>query len=566
MNRGILVSVLILALAVGCASPGASPRPAGGQGTEAQSQQAQRKSISIAFPAELNAFATQLELVGENALPSRYMHEFLNAYLSTRNHDDQVAAHLATSLPSLDDGTWRVLDDGRMEVTWKLRQGVKWHDGRELTSDDVRFGWEVNAEPAIPLGARSPARLIDRVETPDPYTITFYWKTTSPLGAELTERELDVLPRHVLGAAFTADPTSLLNHPYLQNPDAFIGAGPYRPVDRVLGSHVTVEAFPDYFLGKPKIDRVTFRFFDDARTALTNLLSGALDLSYRAIGMEEARVLQQEWRSGGGTVHLRPDNLRHLLPQLRPDWAKPVDLVDLNVRKALYYGTNREQVVEVMGLGTDLIADSIALPGTDIGDAVGRQVVRYPYDPARAATLLRESGWQRGGDGMLSKNGQPFRLEFRGSQDTAQEFAVIQLQYRALGIDLYFQPSTQVRAEIVEFPGLVSLGLPANSLNFANRWHSRQIAGPENRYAGNNVHGYRNPAANEAIERLERSLRREDQLRYWGEAWRIISEDVAVIPLYFATTPLPVRKGLTGMVPTSPLGNPAYQVHLWESS
>ncbi len=566
MNRAIVFGALCIALVVGCTSPGAPLRPAGGQDAAGGSQPAPRKAISIAFPAELNAFATQLELVGENALPSRYMHEFLNAYLSARNHEDQVAPHLATALPSLDDGGWKVLDDGRMEVTWKLRQGVKWHDGRELTSDDVRFGWEVNADPSIPLGARSPARLIDRVETPDPYTITFFWKTSSPLGAELTERELDVLPRHVLGTAFAADPTSLLNHPYLQSVDAFIGAGPYRPVDRVLGSHITVEAFPDYFLGKPKIDRVTFKFFDDPRTVLTNLLSGSLDLSYRAIGMEEARVLQQEWRNGGGTVHLRPDNMRHLLPQLRPEWARPIDLLDRNVRMALYHGMNRDQIVQVMGLDPHLIADSIALPGTDIGDAVAREIVRYPYDPARAASLLLEAGWQRGGDGMLIKNGQPFRLEFRGSQDTAPEFAVIQQQYRGLGIDLVFQPASLVRSELVEYPGVVSLGLPANSLNFTNRWHSRQIAGPENRYAGNNVHGYSNPAANEAIERLERSLRREDQLRYWAEAWRIITEDVAVMPMYFATTPLPVRKGLTGMVPRSPLGNPAYQVHLWESS
>ena len=232
------------------------------------SHAAQRRSITIAFPAEINALATQLELVGTNALPSRYMHEFLKAYLTVRNHDDLVEAHLAAELPSLDNGTWKVLDDGRMEVTWRLRPGVRWHDGTELTAADVRFSWEVNAEQTIPLGAQSPARQIDRVETPDPHTIVMHWRTTSPLGAEMTEREMDVLPEHVLGAAFAADPSSLLSHPYLQNPDAFVGAGPYRPTDRVLGSHITVEAFDSYFLGRPKIGRVTFRFFEDERGAL----------------------------------------------------------------------------------------------------------------------------------------------------------------------------------------------------------------------------------------------------------------------------------------------------------
>jgi peptide/nickel transport system substrate-binding protein len=296
------------------------------------------------------------------------------------------------------------------------------------------------------------------------------------------------------------------------------------------------------------------------------MMAGSVDIAYRALGIEEAKVLEQEWRSGGGTVHMRPDNFRHLLPQLRPDWARPADLMNLAVRRALIHASDRAQIAEAMGVGAQNVTDSIALPGTDIGEAVGAQIVRYPYDPTRAAALLQEAGWQRGGDGMLTKGGQPFRLEFRGSGDTAPEFAVIQQQYRGVGIDVYFQPSTQVRAEIVEYPGLSSTGLPANSLNFGNRWHSRQIAGPENRYAGNNLHGYRNPATNEVIERLERSLRREDQLRYWGEAWRLITEDAAVIPMYFITTPLPVRKGLTGAVPTHPLGNAAYKVHHWESS
>ena len=134
------VQLLIVLTGVACAGPASAP--AGGPASGAAPPAPQRKAIVIALQAEVNALTGGMNQTGILNPPSRYFHEFVNAYLTYRDQNDDVRPWIAADLPSVAAGTWRVLDDGRMEMTWKLRQGVKWHDGQELTSADVKFSWE----------------------------------------------------------------------------------------------------------------------------------------------------------------------------------------------------------------------------------------------------------------------------------------------------------------------------------------------------------------------------------------------------------------------------------------
>src|SRR5207247_505456 len=113
------------------------------------------------------------------------------------------------------DGTWRVLDDGRMEVTWKLRPGIKWHDGAALTSDDLRFSWEIGKDLTTGVASQSVARYVEAVATPDPLTAIFTWSTASSLGGLGGVRELDLLPRHVLESA---ERVGLADNPFFSDP------------------------------------------------------------------------------------------------------------------------------------------------------------------------------------------------------------------------------------------------------------------------------------------------------------------------------------------------------------
>src|SRR5206468_7741828 len=136
----------------------------------------------ISLEGEFNALATELDSSGVSGL-STYAHDFIHNYLTVHGDNDEVVPQLAAQLPSLDDGTWKVLPDGGMEVTWKLRHGVRWHDGTELTSDDLRFSWEVGKDQTTLLSTQGIARYVVDVATPDTYTAVFTWANASQLGA-----------------------------------------------------------------------------------------------------------------------------------------------------------------------------------------------------------------------------------------------------------------------------------------------------------------------------------------------------------------------------------------------
>jgi len=222
---GAISRCAALALAVGlllaCAVPSRQTDPGGSAPSTAQ-----RKAIAVALPAELNALATDLGVFGALSRPTSYVHAFLHSYVTVRDDKDDVAPLVALDLPSLDAGTWKLLEDGTMAVTWRLRPGVRWHDGTEFTSADIRFGWQVAADPAIPLGGiRSMVRFIDDIEVADPYTVVVRWRQPSQFGGEMARGQLDPLPRHVLESAFNADRESIVNHPYFTSPDVFVGPG-----------------------------------------------------------------------------------------------------------------------------------------------------------------------------------------------------------------------------------------------------------------------------------------------------------------------------------------------------
>src|SRR5437764_14503144 len=111
---------ILLAVALGCTQPAAAPPfPQAGQGPAGR----RSTSITIILQTEVGAFSTRLGAVGANSVSSRYFHEFVNAYFTTRDPTNEVVPWLAVELPSLDSGTLKVLDDGGMEVNWKLGPG-----------------------------------------------------------------------------------------------------------------------------------------------------------------------------------------------------------------------------------------------------------------------------------------------------------------------------------------------------------------------------------------------------------------------------------------------------------
>src|SRR5207249_510570 len=138
---------------------------------------------------------------------------------------------------SQEKGTWRVFPDGRMETTWKLREGVTWHDGTPFTARDVIFGWQVDRDPNITFSNPRIPRMIDRMEATDDHTIIGYWSTLYPFANGIEIKEIEIYPAHLLEAEYLkGDGAAFIGLPYWTS--GFVGLGPYMISDYAEGSHI----------------------------------------------------------------------------------------------------------------------------------------------------------------------------------------------------------------------------------------------------------------------------------------------------------------------------------------
>src|SRR5207249_1371886 len=175
----------------------------------------------------------------------------------------------------------------------------------------------------------------------------------------------------------------------------------------------SLDAFDNYFQGRPKIDEIVIKFIPDQNTMVANLLSGAIDANLgRGLTNEQASKIEPRWRDG----HVQYAKVAsiHAWPGLEPSFASPaVIATDAKFRKALIYGINRQEMVDTL-----LPRSSVAVPwySTDDADypALEPSVVKYGYDPRQAAQLIEQVGYARGADGMYhDPAGKALSVELR---------------------------------------------------------------------------------------------------------------------------------------------------------
>src|SRR5207249_8177251 len=169
----------------------------------------------------------------------------------------EILPILAAEIPSLDNGTWRILPDDTMEVTWRLRPNATWQDGQPMTSDDVLFFFEYLMHPQTVLNRLEWTSLLDHVVAPDAHTVVVSLKginNQANVGHALSKPLIRAMPRHILGAAFASgDVEAVTNSAHWRG--EFIGLGPYKLVRWERGSRMEFTRFDDYVLGRPPLDR-----------------------------------------------------------------------------------------------------------------------------------------------------------------------------------------------------------------------------------------------------------------------------------------------------------------------
>ena len=423
--------------------------------------------------------------------------------------------------------SWTISPDGKT-YTFKLKRGVKFHDGTPFTSQAVKYTMDrvhdPNAKTRLVAGAYG---FYEATDTPDDYTavirlsrpwaplldsLSLYYRIISPTAGQKYGEELT------------------------QNP---VGSGPFMFKEFVPNSHVTLVRFPDYNWAPPMfknrgpayLDEVTFRLIPEASTRVAALERG------EAQGIDTLPAQDLE--------RMKADPKYSVLVGLVPgqsytygmNMRKP-PTNEIAVRQAMNYAVSQEAVVKTVfgpyqSLGANSPAHNVLTPITWGYEKQAAEV--YKYDPAKARELLEGAGWKVGSDGIRQKDGQRLEIQLATWENGVVE--VVQAQVREVGIDLKIQVAPVVatneaaRREQVHMSPLPSTRRDPDVLA---QFHTRNRAGNEFTF-------HSNDRLNQLLDDGPAATNDEERRKIYSEIQMIMMQDAMFLPVFNRDTVVGLR-------------------------
>jgi len=406
-----------------------------------------------------------------------------------------------------------------------LHHGVTFHDGRPLTSRDVKWTFDSLVEGKIRSTKTASYRFVDHIETPDDYTVVFRMKEPAAnLLWNLSEGAIGIVPYGSLDEV-TAKP---------------IGSGPFKFVSAELDKEVTLERNDNYWGTKARLARVRFAVVPDTTTRALELRKGSADVAINALTSDMVLALAKEpglaIEHGPGTIlSYAAFNLRD--PILR----------DVRVRRAIAYAVDRQPLIEYIWRGFAQPAASILPPQSWAYDA---DVPTYPHDPEKARHILDAAGYR-------GVNGIRFHITMKTSTEESTRLlaAVLQQQLRDVGIALdirTFESATflaDVTSGAFQFYSLRWIGGNEDPDIFDTVFHSSNIP-PRGRNRG----FYSNPQVDSLIDQARRETDPNVRKQLYNEIQVVLAEDVPYINLWYFDNVL-VHSRRVRNIPLNPSGN-----------
>jgi peptide/nickel transport system substrate-binding protein len=416
------------------------------------------------------------------------------------------------------------LDEKTLEA--KLHQGVKFHDGTEMTADDVVFTFNrIIQENMIeyPEPHTSPRKgliaPLESVEKVDDYTVRFNFSGVWPPAMQLMVHQ-QIVPKAYLEEVGTEG--------FIANP---IGAGPFKFVEGRLDDQIVLERFDDYWGGAPDLEPVgpacveqaIFRIIPEASTRVAALLAGEVDI-IQSVPSELIDTLAQT-----------PGIQVKTAPGTQPQWLQlnvtaPL-FQDVGVRQAMNYAVDKDLIVEAVYGGR-----AVPLPGplSPFNNFVNKDLAPYPYDPDQALQLLAEAGWtDSDGDGILDKGGQPFAFTLDTLEDWRPLAEAVASMYRDIGIDasVRFWEYSVVQPQLLACERQAYLDDWGDSAfdpvgHFEAKWHTFVEGQP---YGRGNFMCYSNARVDELIKAGETEADPAARQKIYDEAQQIIYEEAPAV-------------------------------------
>jgi peptide/nickel transport system substrate-binding protein len=429
--------------------------------------------------------------------------------------------------------TWRTVDPLTWEFT--LRKGVKFHDGSELTAEDVVFSLErPYSITGSPGGFQTYVRPIVAKEIVDRYTVRL--KTAAPYGALLQDLAEVLIVSKRAAARATGDD--------FDRGGAAIGTGPFKLARFARGDRIELVRHDDYWGGRLPWEKLTLLILpsDPVRTA--TLLAGQVDAIEHVPTADIARLrknpafrLEQtvSWR----TIFLHVDQVRDHPPGVRSKAGKPLEknpFKDLRVRRAMSKAINRQAIAERVMEGLAVPAANVVSPSV-MGHDPG--VKPEPYDPEGAKKLLAEAGYPDGFTLTIATPNNRYINDEQVAQTVAQMFARVGItaKVEAMPLSVYFG-----KARNREF-GVALLGWGSRAADLALR-ALVATANPDKGYGAWNWGGYSNPKLDELIARSLGTVdpaRREALAR---EASALAAREIAFIPLHYQVVTWAMKRNI----------------------
>ncbi len=578
----LLVSWAVVTLVVlGCATA-QNPSPSSSV-QQALQPPATPKRITASVASDFNALSTQVVRSGSGTRPGlRELEQLVHAGLTINDNGGVLRPQLAEAVPSIENGLWKLLPDGRMETTWRLREGARWHDGAALTADDLVFTARVGQDREVPYFRNASLDAVERVEAPDARTLVVFWKqpyieADSLFGATATAQALP-FPRHLLEAPYEENKAGLPDLPYWST--GFVGAGPYRVRDWLFGSHLILEANPQYVLGQPRIGIIEVRFFGDPNAVYAALLAGAVELPLgsRGISFEQALQLREQWKDG--VVDFLPSSPISMWPQLHN--PNPAIIGDARFRRALLHAIDREEMALTLAAGLLPVGHSYILPNDPEYAELQGRIVRYAYDPRRATEMIEALGYARGPDGFFRADsaGRPdlaatdaggrLTVEIRASQlDMNRKTKLAVADYwQRIGVAVNPVEDPESRRRDVEhratFPGFDTVG-GASGVDSFKFYRSSEARLPQNGYVGRNVSNYMNPELDGLIDRYHVTIPRSERMQVAGQIVHHLTDQVIPIPTFHDGNPTLVGGRLRNVAANVAAGGTnTWNAHEWD--
>ena len=438
----------------------------------------------------------------------------LDPRIGTDGQSERIDGLIFDSLVELDEHRnprgdlaekWEMPD--ALTYAFHLRSGVKFHDGRALTSADVKYTFDSILNRGVTSPKRGSLTLVKSVDTPDSATVVFHM-------SEPDSGFLLNICRPALGVVPAGSGADFATHP--------IGTGAFRFVSAQQDDSVVLERNEAYFRTPPKIERVRFRVVPEAIVRALELRKGTADLELTSLAPDMIPVMQGQ---PGIEVTEQPgSNFAYIIF----NFEDPL-LAKREVRQALSFATDRQEIIRYLLRGFARAADGPLPPNSW---AYESGVAHYGYDPREAERLLDLAGFPR----SSQQGGMRFTITMKTSTDESTRIlgAALKEQWHAVGVDLELRPMelatliSDLNRGSFQLSTLRWLGVNSDPEFFDFAFSSKKIPP-----AGTNRGRYRNAALDALMDNARSESDREKRRRLFSEIQKDVAEDAPYVSLWY---------------------------------